>query len=332
MEILHCFLHGQQFKRNRVLSDKKGRSIFMVNSNRKNVGRYFNSTKVAPYIFVAPFIITFLLVYLYPFVATIEMSFQRLAGFGDVTFIGLENYQRLWNEHFGNALATTTQYTFWTILILIPLPILLAVILDSKTTKLKNFFKSALFIPALTSVIVAGIFFRFAFGEQATTLANIVIGAFGLKPITWLQLKGPAMFTLVTLCTWRWLGVNIIYFLSGLQGIPAELYEAAEIDGANTWNKFRWITIPNLKPVIIYVTTISIYGGFSMFAESYAIWKTTTPGDIGMTIVSYLYQMGFNNNDMGFASAIGITLLFIVMMVSLIQLKLFGFFKKDSDG
>ena len=304
----------------------------MVNSNRKNLRQRLNSTKVVPYLFVAPFIISFFLVYLYPFISTIQMSFQRIAGFGDVTFIGLENYQRLWNEHFGNALSTTAQYTFWTILILIPLPILLAVILNGKTTKFKNFFRSALFIPALTSVIVAGIFFRFAFGEQTSTLANMIMGTFGLKPITWLQLKVPAMFTLVTFCTWRWLGVNIVYFLSGLQGIPAELYEAAEIDGANTWDKFCRITIPNLKPVIIYVTTISIYGGFSMFAESYAIWKTATPGDIGMTIVLYLYQQAFNNFDMGFASAIGITLVFIVMAVSLIQLKLFGFFKKDSDG
>ncbi len=304
----------------------------MDHSNRKDLRQRLNSTKVVPYLFVAPFIISFFLVYLYPFISTIQMSFQRIAGFGDVTFIGLENYQRLWNEHFGNALSTTAQYTFWTILILIPLPILLAVILNGKTTKFKNLFRSALFIPALTSVIVAGIFFRFAFGEQTSTLANMIMGIFGLKPITWLQLKIPAMFTLVAFCTWRWLGVNIVYFLSGLQGIPAELYEAAEIDGANTWGKFFRITIPNLKPVIIYVTTISIYGGFSMFAESYAIWKTATPGDIGMTIVSYLYQQAFNNFDMGFASAIGITLVFIVMAVSLIQLKLFGFFKKDSDG
>lgn len=290
-----------------------------------------NSTKVVPYLFVAPFVISFFLFYLYPFISTIEMSFQKISGFNDVSFIGWENYTRLWNEHFLNALRTTASYTFWTILVLVPLPIFLAVLLNSKSTRLKNFFKSALFMPALTSVIVAGIFFRFTFGEQATTLANAITGLFGMKPITWLQLKTPAMLVLVILCTWRWLGVNIVYFLSGLQGIGQELYEAAEIDGANSWDKFRRITLPCLKPVIIYVITISVYGGFSMFAESYSLWKTATPGDIGMTIVSYIYQMGFNNFDMGFASAIGITLLFIVMLVNLVQLTLFGFFKRDSD-
>jgi arabinosaccharide transport system permease protein len=186
-------------------------------------------------------------------------------------------------------------------------------------------------MPALTSVIVAGIFFRYAFGEQATTLVNAITGVFGIAPRVWLQERGPAMFALVVLCTWRWLGVNIVYFLSGLQAIPRELYEAAAIDGANAWNCFLRITLPSLKPVIIYVITISIHGGYSMFAESFAYWQTHTPGDIGMTIVSYLYQMGFNDFDMGFASAIGVTLLFIVMLLNLVQLTIMGFFKKEAN-
>lgn len=292
---------------------------------------YRNSQKFYPYLFVAPFIISFLLCYLYPFISTIIMSFQRIAGFDDVSFIGWENYQRLANEHFANAIATTTNYTFWTILVLIPVPLILAVLLNNKVLKFKVFFKSAYFMPALTSVVVAGIFFRYSFGEMETALMNQVIGLFGMKPLVWLQLKVPAMFALVILCTWRWLGVNIIYFLSGLQGISEELYEAAEIDGANAWNKFRHITLPCLKPVIIYVITISVYGGFAMFAESFILWLRGFPGDIGMTIVAYIYQMGFYNFDMGFASAIGITLFLIVIALNLIQLTIFGLFKKDSD-
>lgn len=216
-------------------------------------------------------------------------------------------------------------------MVLIPLPIILAVFLNNPATKGKNFFKSALFMPALTSVIVAGIFFRYSFGEQPTTLVNTLVGFFGMKPRVWLQERGPAMLALVVLCTWRWLGVNIIYFLSGLQAIPQEIYEAAAIDGANAWNRFFRITLPSLKPVIIYVVTISIHGGYSMFAESFAFWQTHTPGDIGMTIVSYLYQMGFNDFNMGFAAAIGITLLFIVMLINLIQLAFMGFFKKEGN-
>ncbi|HLV09019.1 MAG TPA: sugar ABC transporter permease [Halanaerobiales bacterium] len=284
--------------------------------------------KVVPYLFVAPFIISFLLFYLYPLLSAFIMSFQYV-GFDEVTFVGLENYQRLFNQHYKNAVITSTSYTFWTILVLIPLPVILAVLLNNKKTRFKNFFRSAFFMPALTSVIVAGMFFRFAFGEQVTALMNTIIGFFGFEPVIWLQTKTPAMIALVVLCVWRWLGVNIVYFLSGLQNISDEIYEAADIDGASAWNKFRYITIPGLKPVIIYVLTISIFGGYRMFTESFAYWGTHTPGDIGMTIVSYIYQMGFNNFEMGYGAAIGITLLLIVLIVNLIQLKVFGFFRKE---
>lgn len=292
--------------------------------------KYINSKKVAPYIFVSPFIIVFLVFYLYPMISTIIMSFQEI-GFGEAEFIGLANYRKLFNVHYKNALLTSTNYTFWTILFLVPLPIILAVLLNSDKTKFTNFFRSSIFMPALTSVIVAGMFFRYAFGEQASTLANSIIGVFGLEPITWLQNSIPAMIALVVLCVWRWMGVNIIYFLSGLQSIPEEIYEAADIDGASSWDKFKYITIPSLKPVIIYVITISVFGGYKMFAESYAYWQTATPNDIGMTIVSYIYQTGFNNFNMGFASAIGITLLLIVLIVNVIQLNLFGLFKKGEQ-
>lgn len=290
------------------------------------------SQKVVPYIFVLPFVVSFLIFFLYPIVSTTIMSTQRILGPLDVSFIGMENYKNLLNEHFFNALSVTTRYTFWTILVLIPLPILLAVFLNSKTTKASNFFRSALFIPALTSVIIAGLFFRMAFGEQSTTLVNAILGVFGIEPKTWLQGKHTGMFAMVVLCTWRWLGVNIIYFLSGMQSISTELYESASIDGANAWDKFKSITIPGLKPVIVYVVTISIYGGYSMFAESYTIfYGPRSPGDIGLTLVNYIYQQGFNNNDFGAGSAVGITLLLIVMFVNLIQLLLTGFFKKESD-
>jgi arabinosaccharide transport system permease protein len=297
---------------------------------RRNI---LNSTSFVPYVFVLPFIVSFLLFFLYPIASTVLMSFQEILGPFDVKFIGLENYQKLFNEHFFNALFVTTRYTFWTILVLIPLPILLAVFLNNKQLKSSNFFRSAFFIPALTSVIVAGLFFRLAFGEQETTLVNYVLGKlFGISPVVWLQGKHTAMFAMVLLCTWRWLGVNIIYFLSGMQNIPPELYESSSIDGANAFQKFKSITVPCLKPVIIYVLTISIYGGYSMFAESFAIFSgPRSPGEIGMTLVNYIYQEGFNQNNLGFGSTVGITLLLIVMIINIIQLSLMGFFRREGD-
>lgn len=292
---------------------------------------FFNSPKVAPYVFISPFIISFLLFLLYPTISTIIMSFQDISGPGTAPFVGLKNYAKLGNEHYFNALKTSSEYTILTLLILIPLPLLLAVLLNSKNLPGRNFFRSALFMPALTSIIVAGIFFRYTFGQMPTALINSIIALFGHEPVKWLQNWGTAMFALVVLATWRWLGVNIIYFLSALQSIPAEQYESADIDGANAWNKLIKITIPSLKPVIIYVLTISVYGGYAMFAESFAYWQTSTTGDIGLTIVQYLYQTGFNQANFGLGSAVGITLLAIVFVVNLIQLTAMGFFKKESD-
>lgn len=309
-------------------------SEVMVTGLKRTIKRsnFQYSQKLAPYIFVLPFILFFLVFFLYPIISTLIMSFQKIEGPDDVTFIGLQNYKNLFNSHFFNSLWVTTKYTFWTIAVLIPVPIILSALLNEKTTKGKNFFRAAFFMPALVSLIVAGLFFRLAFGEQAGTLANSLIGLFGLKPLVWLQNADTAMFVMVLLATWRWLGVNIIYFLSGLQSIPTEVYESASIDGANAFQKFWYITLPSLKPVIIYVVTISVYGGYSMFADSFILWNgPRSPGEIGMTIVSYLYLEGFNNNNLGLGSAIGIALLCIVTVVNLVQLYLSGAFRKEEN-
>lgn len=307
-------------------------ATLLTKKNRlRNLQRKIFSIKTMPYIFVAPFILTVLLFFLYPIISAVIMSFQEINGPGDVAFVGLKNYRNLANPHYFNALSVSFRYTFWTILILIPLPLLLAVILNSKLTFAKNFFRSAFFIPALTSVIVAGMFFRYAFGEQSTALFNQLIGIFGFAPQKWLQGRETGMFALVILCVWRWMGVNILYFLAGLQGIPGELYESAKIDGANAIQQFLHITVPSLKPVILYVITISVYGGFSMFAETFTYWTSRSPGDIGLTLVAYIYSSGFNNNEFGFASAIGVTLLFLIMAVNVVQLTFFGFFKKGEE-
>ncbi|GIN52671.1 L-arabinose transport system permease protein AraP [Bacillus paralicheniformis] len=256
------------------------------------------------------------------------MSFQSILP-GEVRFIGTENYQALNNPTFYTALFNTVKYTFWTLLILIPVPLILAVFLDSKLVKFKNVFKSALFIPALTSTIVAGIIFRLIFGEMDTSLANSILAKFGASPYNWLNNEHTGMFLMVMLASWRWMGINVLYFLAGLQNVPKELYEAAEIDGAGTFKKFYHITLPFLKPVSVYVLTISIIGGFRMFEESYVLWQNNSPGNIGLTMVGYIYQQGLAYNNMGYGSALGIVLLIIIFICSLISLKLSGSFKKE---
>lgn len=288
-----------------------------------------NSQQIAPYIFVAPFILSFIIFFSYPLFQAILMSFQSVLP-DQVTFVGLDNFKRLNNPSFYKALYNNLRYTVYTVIILIPLPLVLAVLLNSKLMRLKNLFRSALFLPALTSVAVAGIIFRLVFSELDGALMNTIIQWFGFDSQKWLYYSGLSMFALVVIATWRWIGINILYFLSALQNIPKELYEAADIDGAGLLSKFFKITVPLLKPITIYVLTITVYGGFAMFTESYMLWGSRgSPQDIGLTMVGYIYQQGFQYFDLGFGSTIGLVLLVITLGVSMIQLKFMGLFGKE---
>ncbi|MFC3342437.1 carbohydrate ABC transporter permease [Paenibacillus abyssi] len=287
------------------------------------------SQKAAPYLFVLPFIVSFFLFFLYPMVNTIIMAFQEIAP-GVTKFIGLKNFSNLMNPDFYKALRNSTVFTLWTLLILIPVPLVLAIFLNSSRMVAKNFFRSAMFIPALTSVVVAGTIFRLIFGELEGALLNSFLGYFGVDPIKWLVNPWSSMMALVALASWRWIGVNILYFLSALQNIPNELYESAGIDGATALQKCYYITLPMLKPITIYVLTISIYGGYAMFTESYMLWGgSNSPQNIGLTIVGYIYREGLQQNNMGFGAAVGITLLCITLVINIIQLRATGQFRKE---
>jgi arabinosaccharide transport system permease protein len=289
--------------------------------------KFLNSKKVVPYIFVSPFILSFLVFSLYPSIKAIIMSFQSVLP-GQITFIGLSNYSRVFNPTFYKALSNTTIYVIFTVLILTITPIILAVLLDSKLVKFKTIFRASLFVPALASTIVSGMVFRLMFGETDTAAANQILNWLGMDSVDWRYNAWSGMFLMVLLCCWKWMGVNILYFLAGLQNVPKELYEAAEIDGATTMKKFLYVTLPFLKPVTIFAT-ISVIAGFRMFEESFVFWEAGSPGNIGLTVVGYLYQQGIQQNDMGFGAAIGVILMLIIFIVSFIQLILTGAFKKE---
>ena len=121
------------------------------------------------------------------------------------------------------------------------------------------------------------------------------------------QVAGLWLVALLALAMWRYTGVNVLYFLAGMQSIPDEYYEAASIDGASRVQQFFQITLPNLKPTIVYVTTISIYGGLAMFLESFMLYAgNSSPNNQALTVVGYLYRRGIEENDLGFASAVGV--------------------------
>lgn len=295
-----------------------------------SISRLLYSQKAAPYVFILPFILTFLLFWLWPLLRAGMISFQEVLP-GQVTFVGLKNYARLAGDPvFRIAVRNTLKYTAGTLVILIPLPLLLACLLNSKSMLFQNFFKSIFFLPILTSIVVAGTVFRLIFGEMDTAFMNGILTVLGFSPVKWLINETTAYIALLFLASWRWLGVNILYFLSGLNAVPAELYEVASIDGASSGRQFFHITLPMLKPTIVYVAAISIYGGLAMFTESYMLWAAKdSPQNIGLTIVGYLYQQGIKQNVMGYAAAVGIVLLVITMIINTAQLSFSGMFKRE---
>lgn len=292
--------------------------------------RFIYSQKAAPYVFVLPFILSFCIFWIYPLTSTILMSFKDIAPSG-TTWVGLANYTKLLKDKvFLQAIRNSVLYMVLTLALLIPFPMAFAVLMDSNFVKAKGLWKAILYIPALTSVVISGTLFRLMFSEQPTALANQILAFFGHPAIKWLKMYPTAYFALLLIACWRWTGVNMLYFLAGLKNIDKGLYESAEIDGANSWQKFWYVTVPLLKPTIIYVLTISVYAGLSMFLESFMLWAGNgSPNNIGLTIVGYLYRRGIEKNQMGYASAIGLVLLAIALAINMVQLVATGTFKKE---
>ena len=296
------------------------------------IKKFFYNQKVAPYMFILPFLIIFCLFFIYPMVSTIVMSFQDVKP-GVTEWVGLANFPRLFGgKVFFKALGNSFLYMVLTLVLLIPFPMMFACMINSKLMKAPGLFKSLMYLPAITSVVVAGTIFRLAFSETEYSLMNQIVGMFGIEPVRWLRQQGTGFFVLLLVACWRWTGVNMMYFLSGLKSIPEELYESASIDGANGWQKFIKITMPLLKPTTIYVLTISIYAGLAMFTESFILWNgNSSPNNITLTIVGYLYRQGIEKNDLGYASTVGLVLLIIAMTINLIQLRINGTLGGEED-
>ena len=294
------------------------------------IKKFLYSQKAAPYVFVLPFILSFLIFWVYPLCSTIAMSFQNIKPTG-IEWIGFKNYSKLLADKvFHTAVLNSFQYMLLSLVLLIPFPMLYAVLMDSRLVKAKGLWKALLYLPALTSVVISGTLFRLMFSEYHTGQMNVLMDLFGLASQKWLKVKATGLGALIVLCCWRWTGVNMLYFLSGLKSIDGSLYEAADIDGASAIQKFKFITIPLLKPTTIYVLTISVYAGLAMFLESFMLWAgNASPNNIGLTIVGYLYRRGIEKNQLGYASAVGLILLIIALIINVIQLTLNGTFKKE---
>lgn len=293
---------------------------------------FFQRPAVVATVFMAPFLILFLVFRVYAAGQAVALSLQNIEGIGVTEWTGLSNYRELFSDRtFYLALRNTAFYTLGTLLVLIPLPFVLASALHSGMAKRPNAFRTVFFLPILASLVVAGVIFSLLLSGDG--LVNQFLGLFGVPPLRWLEARHLAVPSLILLATWRWTGINIIYFTTGLSNIPDDLYEAAAIDGASGWQKFWHLSVPLSRPIILFVVVLSLFGGFQLFVEPFILFPGSGagggPGQGALTIVIYLYRTAFTSFRLGYASAIGVVLALIIMAVSLIQLKLFGFFDRD---
>lgn len=280
-----------------------------------------NNRAVAAHLFVLPGIVFFLFWYIYPIGSAIWMSFHEWDIVTPPRWVGLSNFLTLMrDEQFYKSLARTGYYMLG-MPINISLALLLAVIMNSRLPA-KGLFRTIYFLPVVTSSLVTAIVWKWVYDPNFGLIAGIT-RKLGLGAIPWLTSTKWAMPALIIYGIWGGVGFVMVLFLAGLQAIPTEYYEAASIDGAGRWRQFVHITLPLLRPVMLFVLITQMIGAAQMFTPAYAM---TQGGPVGATRVLslYIYENGFRYFKMGYASAIALLFFIIVLIVALIQLRLLG--------
>ncbi|RFB14924.1 sugar ABC transporter permease [Bacillus sp. HNG] len=288
--------------------------------NNKKV-RKFSTHKAAPYLFIAPAVILFAIFMVYPIISSLILSFQSTQG-GVNEFIGLANYKKLFTD---SIFLTALKNTFIILIIQVPVMLFLAIIvatlLNSALLKLKGLFRVSFFLPAVTSLVAYSIIFSIMLMDDG--IINQVVTWLGFESIPWLSHPIWAKAALIVAMTWRWVGYNMVIYLAALQNIPEDMYEAASIDGASKIRQFFSITIPQLKPVILFTAILSTIGTLQLFDEPYTLTKGG-PSDATLTIGMYLYQTGFRYFDFGYASTIAYVIVVLIGIMTFIQFKVTG--------
>lgn len=287
----------------------------------------------APYLFIAPFFILFGVFFGVPTLRSLQLSFFTERGVDtSATFAGLDNYRTLLADpNFAKSLVNTSYYALGSLLIIVPLSLSLALLLRTRGLLLREFFRLSLFLPNAISGIVVAIVFRLVFDQEYGVLNNWLLAPLGLPKLAWLADPQLIMPSIILLGVWQFAGLNAIYFMVGLQNQDPGIHEAAEVDGANAWQRFRHITLPLLRPTTIFVTTFAIIGSYQLFAQPVALVGDGGGNNrAGLTMTMYLYQTAFTNLDLGYGAAIGYAITVIIVVLSLIQMWIQGFFRKDS--
>ncbi len=279
--------------------------------------RYSKEEVFWGYAFLAPLLIGVITLYIIPVFSTFYYSFTEWGKFGGTTFVGLENYKKLFqDEMMYRAVINTIKYTIFTVPLSIGFSIFFATLLNTKI-KLKSTFRVIYFLPAVTTAAAIAMIFKWIFNTDFGILNSML----GLK-IDWLTNPKYAMTVLVVIGVWSSLGKSIVLYLAGLQGISRSFYEAAEIDGSTKLQSFRYITLPLLTPVIFFQLTTGIIGALQIYDAIFIIFSETNPALPSVISMSYMfYREGFTFNNKGYSAAIAVFMLVITLIITAVNLK-----------
>jgi cellobiose transport system permease protein len=277
----------------------------------------------APYVFISPFYIIFLAFGLLPILFSLVVSVFDWRGTTPGGYVGLANYRILLNDpSFYRALFNTVYVWLGSVPTMIFLALVFAVILNSRLVRFRGLFRTLYFLPVVTSLLIAGLIFGQLF-STSFGLVNRVLDPLGIGPINWLADPAWMKLTLILALLWRWAGNDMVLMLAGLQQIPPDLYEAAKVDGASEVQMFWQITVPLMRPVILFDAIISTIGAFNLFAEPFALYG---PGggieQSGLVTGTLLYQYAFVYFKFGYGAALAWVLAMVIFALSMIQLRL----------
>ena len=274
-------------------------------------------------LFLLPALLLLLLFVYYPIAESFVLSLYRWKAFSsDRVYVGLEYYRKLFSDAvFYTALKNNVLYSAISIVFQVGLGLVFAAILEEKAFRgMQPFFRTVYFLPSVISISVVGLLFQLVY-HPSIGLLNQGLRGIGLGGLchAWLGEKNTAIFAIIATSQWQYMGYSILLFLVAIQKIPQELYEAAEIDGVNAFQKFRYVTLPQVKDTLVMRVIITLIGGFKVFDEVY-VMTAGGPGRSTEVLASYLYRAGFRNDEMGLASAIATTIFAITFTMTLVQL------------
>ncbi len=274
------------------------------------------------YAFISPFYIMFAIFALYPMVLSIYLSFTRWQGIGPMEFAGLINYRLIPKDAvFWKSMGNGVILFFLYVPIMLFLALVLAVILNSGRIKGFRFFRTLIFLPFITNMVAAGFAFRLML-DESNGLFNNLLRFIGLPGVPWLENVWWARISLCLLIIWAWLGYNMVIMLAGLQTIPKDLSEAAMVDGATPIQAFFWITIPLMKPVILFTVITSTIGSFGLFAEVNTLTRGG-PANATITPLIRIYGTAFSGGfQYGLASAQAYTFFICIFILTILQFRL----------